>query len=280
MPHATTADDTRIHYDVFGRRDGEPLLMIQGLGTDSRGWIMQRRALGRLYRCIVVDNRGVGRSDKPVGPYDLEVMAEDALAALTDAGFDSAHVMGASMGGIIGQIIAVRHPERVTSLVLACTACRHHQWRRELLEEWAATAQAQGMRAFATQNLRWFVGPRSLRRFAPGLAVLTPLAMSAPVHPFVAQVHAILDMDDSLRDLLPIIAAPTLVLVGSQDVLTPQGDAEEVAEHIPGAELAIVQGGAHGFMVESFPTYNRLVLEFLDRVTAGAIHGAPAFSTH
>jgi 3-oxoadipate enol-lactonase len=172
------------------------------------------------------------------------------------------------MGGVLAQIMAVRYPERVRSLVLACTACRHLGWRRELLEDWAALAQARGMRAFAAENMRWLVGPRALRRFWPAFGVLTPMAISAPSHSFVAQVNAILDMDDSVRDLLHTVQAPTLVLVGSQDILTPQADSEEIAELIPDAELAVVQGGAHGFMVEHFTAFNRLVLEFLERVTA------------
>lgn len=263
-------DGTRIHFEVFGRADGEPLLMIQGLGADSRGWLMQRRAMAARHRCIVVDNRGVGRSDKPHGPYDLEVMARDALAALDAAGFDDAHVMGASMGGVISQIIGVRHPERVRSLVLACTACRHLPWRRKLLTEWAAMAEQEGMAAFTAANLRWLIGSRSLRRFAVPFRLLGPLAMNLPVHAFTAQVDAILAMDDSLRLALAEITAPTLVIVGSQDVLTPRGDSEEIAELIPGAELAVLWGGAHGFMVEQARQFNRTVLGFLEHVQTGA----------
>ncbi len=159
MAFAHAADGTRLHYDVFGPRHGEPLLMIQGLGADSRGWLRQRRALGSRFRCIVFDNRGAGHSDHPPAPYDLEVMAADALAVLDAAGVERAHVMGASMGGILAQIIAVRHPERIRSLVLACTACRHHTWRRELLAEWAETAATQGMGTFTRQAVRWLHRP-------------------------------------------------------------------------------------------------------------------------
>lgn len=271
MAFTRAADGTRIHYEVSGARDGEPLLMIQGLGADKRGWLMQRRALGRHYRCIAVDNRGVGRSDKPVGPYDLLTMADDALAALTDAGFESAHVMGASMGGVIAQIIGVLHPERTRSLILACTACHNHRWRRELFEDWRAIAQAQGMRAFASSNLRWLIGSRSLRRFAVPFQLVGPLAFNVPAHAFVAQIDAILTADDNLRFELAKIAVPTLVLVGSQDVLTPRGDSEEIASLIPGAELAVVWGGAHGFMFEHAATFNRVALDFLARVTTAAV---------
>jgi 3-oxoadipate enol-lactonase len=265
MAFTHAADGTRIHYDVFGRGDGEPLLLIQGLGADSRGWILQRRALGGRFRCITVDNRGVGQSDKPTGTYDLEVMADDALAVLRASGFESAHVMGASMGGILAQIIAVKHPERVRSLVLACTACRHLPWRRELLEEWAETAETQGMREFTRENLRWLVGPRSLRRLWPAMAILGPLAANVPVSSFVGQVQAILDQDDDLRVALAAVEVPTLVIVGSQDILTPIGDSEEIASLIPGAELAVIRGGAHLFMVEHAGEFNRTVLDFLDR---------------
>jgi 3-oxoadipate enol-lactonase len=266
MPYVHTSDGIRLHYDVHGPRHGEPLLMIQGLGADSRGWTAQRLRFARRYRVITFDNRGVGRSDKPIGTYDLGRMALDAVEVLDDAGVDDAHVMGASMGGIMAQIIAIRQPERVRSLVLACTACRHQQWRRELLVEWAELARDRGMRAFAAENLRWLVGPRSLRRFWPAFTALSSVFISAPQHAFIAQVRAILAMDDSMRAELPSVVAPTLVIVGSQDILTPQADSEELAELIPGADLAIVRGGAHGFMIEAAGAFNRTVGEFLDRV--------------
>lgn len=241
--------------------------MIHGLGADTRGWAMQKRALGSRFRLVMVDNRGVGRSDRAEGPYDLEVMATDALTALDHAGYGSAHVMGASMGGIISQVIGVRHPERVRSLTLACTACRHFTWRKELLSEWADQAQAYGMREFVRRNLKWMVGPRSLKRTWPAMAVLGPLAFNVPVASFVAQIQAILSIEDSLRGELVDVTAPTLVLCGSQDVLTTQGDSEEIASLIPTAELAVVRGGAHLFMVEQAGSFNRAVNDFLTKVT-------------
>lgn len=268
MPSVEVADGARIAYALDGRRDGEPLLMVHGLGADTRGWVMQKRALGRRYRLVMVDNRGVGRSSRPDGPYDLEVMAADAVAALDHAGYGSAHVVGASMGGIISQILAVRHPERVRSLTLACTACRHFSWRKELLGDWADQAQAFGMREYVRRNLGWLVGPRSLRRAWPALAVLGPLAFNVPATSFVSQIQAILAMEDSLRAELASVAVPTLVMCGSQDVLTTQGDSEEIASLIPDAELAVVRGGAHLFMVEQAGAFNRTVLDFLGAVTS------------
>jgi len=121
VPEVVTGDGVSIHYEVWGRRAATPVLMIQGLGADSRGWALQRMAFGRRHRCYALDNRGVGQSDRPPGPYSLDRMAGDAIAVLDQEGIESAHVMGASMGGVIAQILAVLHPGRVRSLTLACT---------------------------------------------------------------------------------------------------------------------------------------------------------------
>ncbi|HEX6312149.1 MAG TPA: alpha/beta hydrolase [Acidimicrobiia bacterium] len=264
----TVADDgTVIAYDVFGRRDGEPVLLIQGLGTDSRGWALQRIAFGRRYRCYAVDNRGVGRSGRPPGPYDLTEMAGDALTVLDAEGVERAHVVGASMGGVIAQIIAVLHPERVRSLVLACTSCRHHPWRRELFQEWADEVAAGGTSALGTEGMHWLIGPRLRKRFGMWLNLLARILLQQPSESFVAQVQAILAASDDLRFELENVTAPTLVITGSQDALTPIGDAEELAEMIPHARLVELRGAAHGLMVEAPNAFNSAVLDFLDETT-------------
>ena len=268
MPIVEAPDGTRIHYDTFGRDDGPPVLLVQGLGADSRGWMRQRRMLSDRYRGIVFDNRGVGRSDVPPGPYDLEVMAEDAVAVLDDLGIESAHVMGASMGGIIAQILGVRHQRRVRSLVLACTGCQHLPWRRELLAEWGEVARTKGMRALVDTSARCLMGPRSRFRLWPVVGVLGPLALQVSPEAFTAQIDAILALDDKLRFELTSIEAPTLVLVGSQDILTPIGDSELLDDLIPDSELVIITGAAHGFMFETAGRFNESVRTFLDRVSA------------
>ncbi len=277
MAYVRAEDGVRLHYQVWGRSDGEPLLLVHGLGADHRAWIMQRRAFGERYRCIALDNRGVGSSDKPTGPYDLEVMARDALRVLDAAGEDSAHVVGVSMGGILSQIIAVRSPERVRSLTLACTACRHLPWRRELLAEWIDLAETRGMGVFARDNMRWLMGPRSLRRIWPLATVLAPLVVNVPPHGFAAQARAILAMDDSMADELGAITAPTLVTVGSQDILTPRGDSLELAERIRHTDLVVIRGGAHMVQAEHAGTFNRVVRAHLDACSASAL-AAPTSS--
>lgn len=275
MGHARGVDGTRLSFEVVPAlpvvgRNRKPVVLVQGLGADRTGWMMQRLAFSPRHRTVLFDNRGAGSSDKPAGPYSLLDMADDVVAVMDEADVASAHVVGASMGGAIAQILAVQHPERVASLTLACTACRNHDWRRELLLSWAEIASTQGMRALGQSAMRWMVGPRSLRRFAPALGLMAPLLLGAPAHGFIAQVQAILAMDDTqMPELLGAIAVPTLVVVGNQDILTPRGDSEEIAERIPGAELAVIAGAAHGLMVEHGSTFNRVVGDFVNRVEAG-----------
>lgn len=239
--------------------------MIQGLGTDSRGWAIQRLSLGRKFRCFAVDNRGTGKSDRPSGPYQMERMAADAIAVLDAEQVETAHIMGASMGGVISQVIGVVAPERTRSLVLACTACRHHRWRRELLSDWAHTVAHRDMSALGEQALPWLVGPRLHRRFGMWLNLLSRIVLSGESAPFISQVEGILMMEDTFSVELAKIAVPTLAITGSQDLLTPVGDAEEIVERIPGAQLAVIPGAAHGLMVEAPTVFNRTILEFLLR---------------
>jgi 3-oxoadipate enol-lactonase len=212
-----------------------------------------------------MDNRGAGRSSMPDSPFTLEEMADDAVAVLDHYEVRDAHIVGASMGGAIAQVVGVKYPERVRSLTLACTACRNQPWRAELLRHWADTATTRGLRQWADESARWLIGPRSFRRLAPAIGWLGPFATFRPSRGFVAQVSAILDTDDSLVAELGRITAPTLVIVGNQDILTPRGDSEEIAERIAHAELVVISGAAHGLMVEHATTFNEVVIDFISR---------------
>jgi 3-oxoadipate enol-lactonase len=278
MPFAIAADGTRIHYEVTGITKRAPVLLVQGLGGEKNSWNLQRAALALRHRTIAFDNRGAGRSDKPDGKYNLEEMADDAIAVLDAAGIENAHVVGLSMGGAISQIIALKHPNRVRSLTLVATACRNHAWREELLQSWATTAENEGMTAVGKEAARWMIGPRSFRRVLPALGWMGPLQLFNPANAFVSQVKAILSTDDgALNTELANIVCPTMVVVGNQDVLTPRGDAEEIASLIPTAELVVISGGAHGLHIEHASTFNRILLEFLGRAEKAFVpHGHAA----
>jgi len=266
MPWARASDGVRIHYEVTGFRRRPPVVLIQGLGAEKNAWNIQRAALALRWRTIALDNRGAGRSDKPDGMYDLEQMADDVIAVLDDAGVDSAHVVGLSMGGGISQIVALKYPQRVRSLTLVATACRNHEWREELLASWAQIAETNGMATLGREAARWTIGPRSFRRLVPTFGWFGALQFLNPAGAFVSQVRAILRTNDTgLSSELANITCPTLVVVGNQDILTPRGDAEEIASLIPTAELAVISGGAHGLIFEHASTFNRILVEFLGR---------------
>jgi 3-oxoadipate enol-lactonase len=265
MPFVHATDGTRIHYEVTGKSGATPVLMIQGLGASKNAWNLQRIAMATRFRIISFDNRGAGRSDKPTEPFTLEQMADDALAVLDAAGIETAHVVGASMGGVISQIVAVKYPHRVRSLTLVCTACRNHPWRQELLQTWAKTAADKGMIEVGKEAAQWVMSPRSFRRLVPAFTWMGPLAALRPRHSFVSQIDAILNTHEDLVDQLSTITAPTMVIVGNQDILTPRGDSEEIAERIPNAELVVISGAAHGLMMEHSSTFNRILIEFLQR---------------
>ena len=261
MSHAIAPDGIRLHYSAIGRIGAPPVLMIQGLGADKNMWNFQRFHLATKYRVVAHDNRGAGKSDKPFGAYSLEQMADDAIAVLDHAGIDTAHVIGASMGGAISQVIAVKHPDRIRSLTLVCTACRNHEWRRQLLRSWGEIATTKGMGAMTTEAARWVIGPRSFRRIWPAVSWLGPIGTSRASHGFNGQVQALLAADESLSELLATISVPTSIIVGNQDILTPRADSEELAERIPTAELAVLSGAAHGLMIEHASSVNRIMFD-------------------
>ena len=265
MPFVHATDGTRIHYEVTGKSGATPVLMIQGLGASKNAWNLQRIAMATRFRIISFDNRGAGRSEKPTEPFTLEQMADDSLAVLDAAGIETAHVVGASMGGVISQIVAVKYPHRVRSLTLVCTACRNHPWRQELLQSWAKTAEEKGMIEVGKEAAQWVMSPRSFRRLVPAFTWMGPLAALRPRHSFVSQIDAILNTREDLVDQLSTITAPTMVIVGNQDILTPRGDSEEIAERIPNAELVVISGAAHGLMMEHSSTFNKILIEFLQR---------------
>ncbi len=266
MPSVIAGDGVRINYDTFGRTDGEPLVLLMGLAIDRWGWVRQRSALGSRFRCVAIDNRGAGRSDKPEGAYDLFTMTDDVLAVLDAEGIESAHVVGYSLGGVLAQILAVRSPERVRSLVLAATACRVQQWRRELFDEWCELIEDRGMRAFASENLRWIAAARHLRWVTPMAPALSPLLIRAPAHGVIGQIRAIAGITEDLHEELADIYAPTLVVAGSQDILTPVADSEEIVHRIDHARFCVVTGAAHSLVVTDAAVFNQAMGSFHDTV--------------
>jgi pimeloyl-ACP methyl ester carboxylesterase len=258
VAYAEAPDGTRIWFDVAGA--GEPLLLLSGQSLDSRMWTGVRDDLARQHRVVVLDHRGTGRSESPDEPaYSTALFARDALAVLDAVGVECAHVYGFSMGGRVGQVLAADVPRRVGALVLAASGPggRHEVAR-------AAEATRALLRA-ASSETRHLVAELF---FTPDWAARNPEAVELvlPANSRAAQrLHYAASTGHDGWDLLPRIGAPTLVLHGSDDRLTPVANAELLAERVPNAELAVLPSARHGYLHERRAEAAGLVLDFLRR---------------
>jgi 3-oxoadipate enol-lactonase len=267
--------DLDVYYEVHGT--GDPLLLIMGLAADSTAWMFQVPDFEQHYRTIVFDNRGVGRTSKPAGPYTMHQMADDAAGLLDALAVDRAHVVGVSMGGMIAQELAIRYPGRVRSLVLACTYpepdAEIERNRRFTVEKLGGSVTSEGelevdFKAihpmdFLQQLLPTVFNPEFIARELPKLIQVFSGALQYgfSMEAILGQVAAA--MSHKATDRLHEIAVPTLVITGDADRLIPPANSDILAKYIPGAKLVRVPGGSHGFNFETPDVFNRAVLEFL-----------------
>lgn len=262
MPTVRT-QDADISYEITG--EGDPLLLIMGLGTDSRMWMMQVPAFANTYKVITLDNRGVGKSSTPPGPYTMEQMASDALAVLDAAGAERAHVVGISMGGAIAQHLALLAPERVRSLVLAATWAGKNSYFERMTAVQAQLVASAGREALIKASMLWLFTPKMIieRPDMVSMVEQAALRFQAPLEGLIAQGVAC-GLHD-VRDRLPALRIPTLVMVGRRDTLVPPELSDELAALIPGAQAARLET-AHAFNIEETEVFNRTVLEFVGRI--------------
>lgn len=260
-----TVGDIRIYYEILG--EGKPLLLIMGLGGHilDWGWILPKKlAEGR--QAIAFDNRGSGRSDQPAGPYTTAQMANDTIGLLDTLGVERADVFGVSMGGMIAQEIAVRHPERVDRLILGAASAGGDAQVLALPE---VQAYLEPRLDLTLHEALWWSAPAGFpEEFIdahPDVVerkIQANMAYPSQLFAYQAQLAAYRAFD--IVDRMSEICAPTLVLTGDSDILVPPENGRILAESIQGAELHVIEGAGHLFWI-SHPneTFSALV-EFLD----------------
>ena len=250
------ADGAEIYYESTG--SGDPVLLIMGLGADSRGWAMQTSAFAERHRVITFDNRGVGKSSVPPGPYDTKEMARDALAVLDAEGVEKAHVLGVSLGGTIAQWLAITAPERVRSLALGSTWAGPSEWRSRLRRMQLGILEREGVEALVRARVLFIFSPPFFMHTAfMDLAekTMAETALDGYLHQLdAAEFH-------DARARLGEIEIPTLVLTGRRDILVPPELSYEVASLIPGAETEVLET-AHAIQLEEAARFNECVLAF------------------
>ena len=266
-----TVRDVTIGYDVHGER-GDWVLLVMGLGYARWGWAWQVEDLARDFRVIAFDNRGVGESDAPPGPYTVAQMAEDAAGLLVAIGVDRAHVMGASLGGCIAQELALSHAERVDRLVLACTTFGGS--RSLPMPEVSVRLMAEAPSLPEDVRLRRFVENAMSDAFVKEhpevvdriLEHRRETAQSPEAWQAQAAAGAAFDASERVGN----IRAETLVITGTDDRVVDPGNSTLLAEAIPAAELVQLPGG-HVFTIEQPERFNSLVRAFLQEGTVATV---------
>lgn len=262
---ARRRDGHRIYYEVGGDESAPPLVLIRGLGRSSRYWLSFRERLEAERRVVVLDNRGVGRTDTPRPPWTTSDMADDVAEVLIESGVERADVFGISLGGMVAQQLALRHPHRVDRLVLACTSPggagqkRIHPRAALALARSAAMPYREGVRYSAP----WVLSPDYLAAHPETVDAWIDIASSERRDRLgiVGQLLAAARHD--AWSLLHHVTQPTLVLRGDADRLIDPENSERIADRIPHASLHTLEGAGHDFPTERPDETARLVLEFL-----------------
>ncbi len=259
--------------------EGPPLVLIIGYRLNSSAWPQEFiEALARRFTVITLDNRGTGRSGKPLQGYALDNLARDVRGLLDELGIERAHILGYSMGGAIAQEFVRQFPERVAGLVLCATICGGGRAIYAKASVLRVMRDLDGLRPEEIARRIWKVtySPNYLARNLDKAErqMLSEIAEPTPLHAADLQFQAFSDFDVS--DALAHVRAPTLVLTGEIDELVPPGNSKIIAELIPGAELHIFRGVAHRLMWEAPQDCSRIISEFLHAVMDAAARAGAA----
>jgi 3-oxoadipate enol-lactonase len=255
-----------LFYEIHG--DGPPLVLVMGIGYDSSLWTLQQvPALSTRFRVVLLDNRDAGRSSRADHPYDIADMADD-LAGLLDAlDIRSTHLLGLSMGSMIGMEFALRHADRLDRLVLAGPSASPARSTVDPISTWNwVKSHDPGGEIFGGQQFTWLFSLAFLRnqqtvQETAALLASNPNPVAPEAYNRQSQAYLRFDALDRLGD----IQAATLVIVGEQDLLTPPWVAREVAAGIPGARLEVItgEGSSHLLPLERPDDFNQLAMKFL-----------------
>ncbi len=260
MPYAN-ANGINLYYEECG--EGDPLVLIHGLGSSLESWAVQVPIYSEHFRVIAFDNRGSGRSEKPDYPYTMEQMADDAAGLLDFLGIEKAHFAGKSMGGMIAQWLGIKYPDRVNKLVMGCSSAHRDQVGDLLVRTARDITDKAGPRAGWVFAL--FLGYRrkyieenydSLMEGIEGIPVDPDGTAGYKNQSYACENH------DVLADLGKI-SARTLVMYGERDIITPPERSKKLTELIPNAVEKAFADVGHGFWRECQSEVDKTVLDFL-----------------
>jgi pimeloyl-ACP methyl ester carboxylesterase len=264
----TIVNGIRLHYDLAGT--GDPVLLIAGLSMPGAMWAPQVKALAPHFRVVTFDNRGVGETDLPPEPvYTMAQLADDAAALLRELKVNRAHVVGVSMGGTIAQELALRHPQLVRSLVLVSAWARADARFVQVIESWTSLASRVPIEErYRHVFFPWVFSPAFFDK-KDNVEAAFRGAMAYPhqtkAEAIERQARGIVAWNGTRIPRLGAIKAPTLVVAGKDDILTPPDFARALAKLIRRARFMLMPGG-HSLILEQPDTFNRALVRFLKGV--------------
>jgi len=255
------ANGIRMNYEISGARDAPIVMLSHSLGCRLDMWDAQVPVLEGRFRVLRYDTRGHGATDAPEGAYTMALLGQDALALLDALQIREVHWIGLSMGGMIGQYIALNHPHRFKSIVLCDTAGAMPEENQPLWDERIDAARRKGMEALVEVTMeRWFT--RSfLDRRPPEVDRIREQFLSTTVTGYIGCSEAIRRID--FLDRLHQVSLRTLVMVGAEDPATPVEAAKTIQERIPDAGLVVLPSAAHLSNIEQHETFNEALIQFL-----------------
>jgi pimeloyl-ACP methyl ester carboxylesterase len=262
VPFASLGE-RRVYYEEHGT--GDPVLLINGLGADHAAWALQTEFLATYFRVVVFDNPGSGQTTGPPGPYTTELFGDVAAELVRHLEIDRIHVVGASMGGLIAQQVAVRHPGLVRSLVLHSSWWRADPYTQALIGSWQTFARAAGMLELSKQIWLWVFTPGFYEVRGSFFAELEQQVLEAPtqtVEAFCDQAEACVAHEplEGIREL----EVPTLLTVGDRDILTPPVHTAAIHARIGGSVVHVWPEMGHAPFWEIPDEFNELNRDFLE----------------
>jgi pimeloyl-ACP methyl ester carboxylesterase len=262
MP-VVTSNGIRINYEEIG--NGEPLILIMGLGADHSKWVDHVQAYSEHFRCIMLDNRGAGKSEKPPGPYTTDMMADDIAGVMDSLDIAHARIAGISMGSGIAQTLALNHPDRVRSMVLVSSWARSSPYLDALLASFRKMRSVAGAGDFTELLQLWIFTSTHFNAnyedMVQGQRDAVDEENPMPQHAFAAQCEAC--STHRTLERLPEISVPSLITVGEDDIFTPLALSVEMHERMPASELLRFPGWGHCHHWEDLETFNSRTTRFL-----------------
>jgi pimeloyl-ACP methyl ester carboxylesterase len=262
------ANGITINYEILGDQKADAwLVLIGGLaGGNWDSWKGQISYFEKHFRILAFDNRGIGLSDHPEGPYETTMMAEDAIALMQAVGVQKAFVLAKSLGGAVAQIIAHKRPDLVRALVVTSSLAQQDPRGIRVLENWRDTINYAGWERFSRHLLMHFYTDQYYLNYPEKVAAAEKaiLEVNRTVHGYMETSYAA--SRHNSWDILPQLEMPVLVMCGALDMVNPANHSAAMAAKIRNSELQIIPNSLHGFMAE-YPTTLDMMLDFYRRAT-------------